>query len=91
MNKPTDFLEVISDYVFTTKYARYDEKKQRRETWTECVTRSAQMHHDKFKNTLSKEDLEQIKNAFRLVKSKRIVPSMHCMQKYFIYFFAVVG
>tara|TARA_R110000787_G_scaffold16774_12_gene52613 strand:+ start:4909 stop:7020 length:2112 start_codon:yes stop_codon:yes gene_type:complete len=80
MNKPTDFLEVISDYVFTTKYARYDEKKQRRETWTECVTRSAQMHHDKFKNTLSKEDLEQIKNAFRLVKSKRIVPSMRCMQ-----------
>jgi ribonucleoside-diphosphate reductase alpha chain len=30
------------------KYARYNEKLNRRETWEEIVTRNKQMHIDKF-------------------------------------------
>ena len=30
------------------KYARYEEKKHRRELWKEIVYRNAQMHIDKF-------------------------------------------
>ncbi len=37
-SSPSNQLKAISD-VFTTKYARYDHKKKRRETWDEAVDR----------------------------------------------------
>ena len=37
-------LEEMANFTFTTKYAKYDEKKQRRETWEETVLRVEKMH-----------------------------------------------
>jgi ribonucleoside-triphosphate reductase len=74
-----DFLDEISKFIFTSKYARYDENLKRRETWEETVDRVQSMHLRKFR-LLAKEDKEKIKWAFSLVKNKRIVPAMRSLQ-----------
>ncbi len=75
----TNILDEISNFIFTSKYARYDEKLGRRETWLETVGRLEKMHLKKY-GFLSKEDKEQIKWAFDLVRDKRVVPSMRSLQ-----------
>ena len=72
-------LEEMANFTFTTKYAKYDEKKQRRETWDETVSRVEKMHLKKF-NFLSDKDKAQIVKAFDFVRAKRITPSMRSMQ-----------
>ena len=72
-------LEEMANFTFTTKYAKYDEKKQRRETWDETVSRVEKMHLKKF-NFLSEKDKAQIVKAFDFVRAKRITPSMRSMQ-----------
>lgn len=69
----------MAEFTFTTKYAKYDEKKQRRETWDETVSRVERMHLKKF-FFLGDEDKEDIKKAFNLVREKKIIPSMRSMQ-----------
>ena len=62
-----------------SKYARYNSIAERRETWDECVDRVESMHLQKFRK-LPKEDLNEIKQAFNLVKEKGLTPSMRSMQ-----------
>ena len=78
-NKPLNGLEEIARFVFTTKYARYNEKNKRRETWDETIGRVESMHLQKFKN-LSAEDKKLISEAFDFVRTKKVVPSMRSMQ-----------
>src|SRR3990167_1534688 len=73
-----DFKKAIADFVFTSRYARYNEKLGRRETWEEAVNRVLQMHLKKFKH-LPEEQLEEIKWAFSLVKDKKVAPSMRAL------------
>ena len=40
--------EILSDIVVWSKYAKYDDKKQRRETWEEAVGRVFDMHRKKY-------------------------------------------
>lgn len=75
-----NFLDEISGFIFTSKYARYNSLVERRETWDECIDRVASMHLSKFRKKLSKEDLEEIRWAFEKVKQKVVVPSMRSMQ-----------
>ena len=79
MNKTINFADEISNYIFTSRYSRYNEKLGRRETWDEAVTRLEHMHLKKY-TWLSDEDKEKIKWAFTLVRQKRIVPSMRSLQ-----------
>ena len=79
MHKEIDFFDEIGNFVFTSKYARYDEKHQRRETWHEAVKRVEKMHFKKYASLPSK-DLEEIAWAFDQVREKHIVPSMRSMQ-----------
>ena len=74
-----NFLEEISNFVFVNKYARFNDHFSRRETWDECVSRVEKMHLDKFKR-LPKEDLEEIRSVFDVVREKIAVPSMRSMQ-----------
>lgn len=74
-----NFLDEISDYIFISKYARYNEDKNRRETLSEAVDRVSQMHLEKY-SFLSDDDKEKIKWAFEMVKDKKVVPSMRSMQ-----------
>lgn len=74
-----DFLHEMSQFNFHSKYARYNETYNRRETWDECVNRVLRMHLTRYKG-LPQTDLDKIKWAFQLVKDKRVVPSMRSMQ-----------
>lgn len=77
--KPEDLVSEISNFVFTTKYARYNQKRKRRETWTEAVERLEAMHLKHFDH-LPTADKEEIKWAFGLVKEKYVAPSMRSLQ-----------
>ena len=72
-------LEEMANFVFASKYARYNEKAKRRETWEEAVARVEMMHLKKY-SFLSKEDKSLIKEAFDSVREKKVVPSMRSMQ-----------
>ena len=74
-----DTLKEMSNFVFASKYARYNEKAKRRETWEEAVSRVEAMHFKKYSN-LPKEDKDLIKEAFNSVREKKVVPSMRSMQ-----------
>ena len=72
-------LKQISDYIFTSKYARYLPAEQRRETWEEAVSRVEQMHLKKY-DFLSEAHKDEIRWAFELVRQQRVAPSMRSMQ-----------
>lgn len=74
-----DTLEEISNYIFTSKYARYNKEAGRRESWDEAVGRVETMHLNKFKE-LPEEILDEIRWAFDMVRDKRSLPSMRAMQ-----------
>ena len=80
MPQDINYLDEISTFTFTSKYARYNQSLNRRETWDECINRVAKMHVDQFKRSLPQEDVDSIKWAFQQVKDKHIVPSMRSMQ-----------
>src|SRR5258706_81265 len=82
MNKElqkVDYLEEISNFIFFSKYSRYNDKLGRRETWNEAASRVENMHLKKY-SFLSNKDKEQISKAFDLVRDKRVVPSMRSLQ-----------
>ena len=67
--------KILSDIVVYNKYAKYNSKKQRRETWKEIVTRNKEMHLEKFPQ-LKKE----IEEAYKFVYDKKVLPSMRSLQ-----------
>lgn len=67
--------EILSDIVVWSKYAKYIDSKQRRETWEELVTRNMEMHIRKF------PQLEKlIRTNYELVFEKKVLPSMRSLQ-----------
>ena len=67
--------DILSDITVHMKYARYLHELERRENWTELVTRNMEMHIKKFPN-LKKEIIE----SYQYVFNKKILPSMRSMQ-----------
>ena len=79
--KGIDVLEEISKYVFASKYARYDSKLHRRETWDEAIDRVQSMHLKKFKgDKLTPAQRAKIRWAFDMVRDKKVLPSMRSLQ-----------
>lgn len=81
-NKPPEninFLGEIADFTFAAKYAKYDDKKERRELWEETVSRLEKMHLKKF-DWLSSEDKAEISWAFDRVRERLVAPSMRSLQ-----------
>jgi ribonucleoside-diphosphate reductase alpha chain len=76
---PSDIINEISNFVFTSKYARYNSKKKRRETWEEAVDRLEAMHLKKYAY-LPDEDQKEIQWAFDMVRRKFVAPSMRSLQ-----------
>lgn len=74
-----DFKQEIANFIFTSKYARYNHKLGRRETWEEACNRVLTMHLKKFKD-LDQEYRDEIIWAFDMVKERKVVPSMRAMQ-----------
>lgn len=81
LSKPEeiDYLGELSKFIFTSKYARYREDLQRRETWNENADRVLDMHLAKY-SYLDKVYIEKIKKAFDFVKQEKVVPSMRSAQ-----------
>jgi ribonucleoside-triphosphate reductase len=74
-----NILDELSNFIFTSKYARYNEQLKRRETWEEAVSRVEQMHLRKF-SYLDRPYKDKIVWAFDMVRQKYVVPSMRSMQ-----------
>lgn len=67
--------KILSDITVHMKYAKYLEKKQRRENWEEIVDRNKEMHIRKF--PFLKDEIE---SAYKFVYEKKVLPSMRSMQ-----------
>lgn len=68
-------VEILSDVTVFTKYAKYDPRLKRRETWKEIVNRNKKMHVKKFPDLK-----DEINKAYKFVHDKKILPSMRSMQ-----------
>ena len=75
--KVLDHLQAMSDYTVVTKYARYDEKKGRRETWDEMIDRVRDMHKFRYGTRGVNDDIDW---AFEQVRDRRVLPSMRSLQ-----------
>lgn len=67
--------EILSDIIVWSKYAKYIDSKNRRETWQELVTRNKEMHINKFPQFES-----AISTAYDFVYDKKVLPSMRSLQ-----------
>lgn len=70
-------IKALQGYTFTAKYARYNQEKQRRETWIECCDRVMNMHLEKYKDCGIDEDIIW---AFDRVKKKLVLGSQRALQ-----------
>ena len=68
-------VNILSDITVYNKYAKFIPELQRRETWSEIVTRNKDMHISKFPHLK-----EEIEKAYELVYDKKILPSMRSLQ-----------
>jgi ribonucleoside-triphosphate reductase len=67
--------EILSEITVFLKYAKYVPELQRRETWTELVTRNKAMHLKKYPQLV-----EEIESVYQYVLDKKVLPSMRSMQ-----------
>lgn len=69
---------MLSDFVFVSKYAKYNNNKQRRETYTEAIDRMMDMHENKFKQAdIDQNVFSELRDA---LKQKKIIGSQRALQ-----------
>ena len=66
---------ILSEVTVYMKYARYLPEVNRRETWTELVTRNKEMHQRKYPKLA-----DEIENVYKFVYDKKVLPSMRSLQ-----------
>ena len=71
--------ELLGDYVYQAKYAKYNKELMRRETWADSVKRMMDMHREKYADKLHLigDIIDQIEGAIR---SKKITGSQRALQ-----------
>ena len=67
--------KILSDITVYMKYAKFVPKLNRRETWSELVTRNKNMHIKKYPDLV-----ESIEEVYKLVYDKKVLPSMRSLQ-----------
>jgi ribonucleoside-triphosphate reductase len=70
-------LQELQNYTFVSKYARWLEDKNRRETWKEAVERVKNMMHIKYANFGISDDINW---AYDMMYKKKILGSQRCLQ-----------
>jgi ribonucleoside-diphosphate reductase alpha chain len=75
MSEPELSNKILSDITVYMKYARFLPEEQRRETWSELVTRNMNMHIKKYPKLET-----EIREKYQLVYDKKVLPSMRSMQ-----------
>ena len=68
-------IKALQEYTYVSRYARFNVKEKRRETWNEAVDRVMQMHIRKFPHMA-----EVIKSAFEKVEQKLVLGSQRALQ-----------
>lgn len=68
-------LKELQKYTFTSRYARYNEEKKRRETWKESVDRIRNMMLEKYPQAT-----EEINWAYDQMAKKRVLGSQRALQ-----------
>ena len=67
--------KILSDITVYSKYAKYNQELNRRETWDEIVTRNKEMHIKKYPHMEA-----EIDQVYRLVYERKVLPSMRSLQ-----------
>jgi ribonucleoside-diphosphate reductase alpha chain len=67
--------DILSEITIFNKYARFLPEKNRRESWSEIVTRNMEMHIEKFPSLQ-----DEIREAYQYVYDKKVLPSMRSLQ-----------
>jgi len=67
--------KILSEITVYMKYAKFLPNKNRRETWSELVTRNRKMHLKKYPDLK-----DEIMDAYKFVLKKKVLPSMRSMQ-----------
>jgi ribonucleoside-triphosphate reductase len=70
-------LQELQNYTFVSKYARWLEDKNRRETWKEAVERVKNMMHSKYDQFGVSEDIDW---AYDMMYKKRVLGSQRALQ-----------
>lgn len=70
-----DVNQLLADVTVFNKYAKFIPSQNRRETWSELVTRNMEMHIRKYPKIEG-----EIRDAYESVYKKRVLPSMRSMQ-----------
>ena len=70
-------LQELQNYTFVSKYARWLEDKNRRETWKEAVERVKNMMHIKYADFNISDDINW---AYDMMYKKKILGSQRCLQ-----------
>ncbi len=73
----TSTIKALQDYIFTSKYARWIEGKNRRETWNEAVDRVRDMMLTQYEG---KDVEEEINWAYDMMQKKRMLGSQRALQ-----------
>ena len=70
-------LQELQNYTFVSKYARWIEEKQRRETWKEAVDRVRNMMHTKYADNNISEEIDW---AYDIMYKKKVLGSQRALQ-----------
>jgi ribonucleotide reductase class II len=70
-------LQELQNYTFVSKYARWLEDKNRRETWKEAVERVRSMMHNKYDQFGIAEDIDW---AYDMMHKKKVLGSQRALQ-----------
>jgi ribonucleoside-triphosphate reductase len=70
-------LQELQNYTFVSKYARWMEDKNRRETWKEAVERVKQMMHTKYADFDIGQDIDW---AYDMMYKKKVLGSQRALQ-----------
>lgn len=70
-------LQELQNYTFVSKYARWMEDKQRRETWKEAVDRVRNMMHLQYANQNIAEEIDW---AYDMMYKKKVLGSQRALQ-----------
>jgi len=70
-------LQELQNYTFVSKYARWIEEKNRRETWKEAVERVKNMMHSKYDGVGIKDEIDW---AYDMMYKKKVLGSQRALQ-----------
>lgn len=75
-------IKALQDYTYYSKYARYNKKAKRRETWSEAIDRVKNMHLTKYAAQIEKhpEIKDDIEWAFEQSRQKKVLGSQRALQ-----------